>query len=169
MASLLKSIARRVKNTLQPPAPPKLLPLGSEAPDFSVPAHDGRTVVLSELRGRKVVLWFYPRADTPGCTAEGCGLRDRFAEFDRLGVVILGASFDDAAANAAFAAKFSFPFPLLCDTDRRLGLAYGAADRPDAGHARRISYVIDERGTIAHAIPDVDPASHSEQLLALLR
>lgn len=83
-------------------------------------------------------------------------------------MVILGASFDDQAANRAFAEKFGYPFPLLCDTDRRLGMAYGACDSPDAGYARRISYVIDESGVIRHVLPKVDPASHTAEVLALV-
>lgn len=149
-------------------AAPDLLDVGSPAPDFRVAAHDGSTVSLKDLRGRKVVLWFYPKADTPGCTVEGKGLCSDYAKFEALGVVILGVSFDDQAANKAFAEKFGFPYPLLCDTRRELGMAYRACDKPGAGHARRITYVIDENGIILHALPKVDPATHTAELLALL-
>lgn len=147
---------------------PALLAPGTVAPDFSVKGHDGRTVTLSALRGRKVVLWFYPKADTPGCTVEGNGLCSRYPDFESRGVAILGVSFDDEAANRAFAEKFGFPFVLLCDTDRRIGMAYGACDKPGAGHARRISYVIDENGVVAHVLPKVDPATHTADVLALI-
>lgn len=147
---------------------PMLLVPGSPAPDFSVLAHDGSTVTLRGLRGKKILLWFYPKADTPGCTIEGkelCSTHSRFAE---RGVVVLGVSFDGAAANKAFAEKFAFPYLLLCDTDRKLGVSYGACDKPGAGHARRISYVIDENGIIAHALLKVDPSTHAAEVLSLI-
>jgi peroxiredoxin Q/BCP len=146
----------------------RMLEVGSAAPDFSVEAHDGSRVSLRDLRGRKVVLWFYPKADTPGCTVEGKGFCSSWDKFAALGVMILGVSFDDRAANRAFAEKFTFPYPLLCDTDRRLGLAYGACDRSDVGHARRITYVIDENGIIRHALAKVDPATHTAEVMALV-
>lgn len=83
--------------------------------------------------------------------------------------MILGASFDDRAANKAFAEKFSYPFALLCDTDRTLGLAYGACDSADAKHAKRITYVIDEGGIIRHVLAKVDPTTHTDQIWALVR
>jgi thioredoxin-dependent peroxiredoxin len=147
---------------------PKLLEVGSPAPDFRVEAHDGRTTTLSGLRGRKIILWFYPKADTPGCTIEGKGLCAEYAKFAELGVEILGVSFDDRQANKAFAEKFGFPYPLLCDTRREIGMAYGACDSPSAKHARRISYVIDEAGIIRHVLPKVDPETHTAEMLALV-
>jgi peroxiredoxin Q/BCP len=164
MAGLLRKIVRAV--TAKPAAPP--LQAGSQAPPFSVPDHQGHTVRLEDLRGRKVVLWFFPKADTPGCTAQGCALRDHVREFESRGVVILGASFDDQAANRAFAEKFAFPFPLLCDTDRKLGLAYRACTDASAGHPRRMTYLIDERGVISHVLPDVDPGTHADRVLSML-
>jgi len=145
-----------------------MLEAGTAAPGFRATAHDGSVVALGDLRGRKVVLWFYPKADTPGCTIEGKGFCSAHADFESRGVVILGVSFDDRAANAAFAEKFAFPYPLLCDTDRRIGMAYGACDSPGAKHARRITYVIDEHGIIRHALPKVDPATHLTEILALV-
>ena len=165
MAKLLRKLMRRL---LGDSTPARLLEVGSAAPDFRVSAHDGTTVSLSGLRGRKVVLWFYPKADTPGCTVEGKGFCSAHADFEARGVTILGVSFDDRAANAAFAGKFGFPYPLLCDTDRKLGMAYGACDSPDVRHARRITYVIDEQGTIRHVLPNVDPATHTAEVLALV-
>ena len=145
---------------------PRLLEIGSAAPDFRVGAHDGTTVSLRDLRGRKVVLWFYPKADTPGCTVEGKGFCTEHQKFDTRGVVVLGVSFDDQAANKAFAEKFGFPYLLLCDTRREIGMAYGACDSPDAKHARRITYVIDEAGTIRQVFGKVDPATHIAEVLA---
>jgi len=165
MSSLLRKVIGKLTGG---PPPPKLLEVGSAAPDFRVEAHDGSVVTLSGLRGRQIVLWFYPKADTPGCTIEGKGFCSAHADFDARGVSILGVSFDDRSANAAFAAKFGFPYPLLCDTRREIGMAYGACDSPDAKHARRITYVIDERGTIRHALANVDPATHIAEVLALV-
>lgn len=164
----MSSLLRKVIGKLTGGPPPRLLEVGTTAPDFRVEAHDGSTVSLSGLRGRKVVLWFYPKADTPGCTIEGKGFCSAHADFEARGVRILGVSFDDRSANAAFAAKFGFPYPLLCDTRREIGLAYGACDSRDAKHARRISYVIDEQGTIRHALANVDPATHIAEVLALV-
>ncbi|MFN7133963.1 MAG: peroxiredoxin, partial [Myxococcales bacterium] len=112
-----------------------------------------------------VVLWFFPKADTPGCTAEGCSFRDLKAEFEKKNAVILGASFDTAAENRAFAEKFHFNFPLLCDTDRALGLAYGAADSRDAPNARRIGVVIDPEGKIKEYLPKVDARTYPTDVL----
>lgn len=145
-----------------------MLNVGDEAPDFEVTDHRDRKVALHDLRGRKVVLWFYPKADTPGCTAEGCSFRDLAAEYEAKNATILGVSFDDVEGNAKFAEKFHFQFPLLSDTDRRIGLAYGAADSAKDEYAKRIAYVIDENGKIAEAHAKVDARSYpAEQLKSL--
>jgi peroxiredoxin Q/BCP len=161
MTGLLRRLYRRL-------TAPKLLEVGSAAPPFRVTAHDGSVVTLEGLRGRRVVLWFFPEADTPGCTLQGRGLCADYERFAGRGVTILGASFDDQAANRAFAAKFAFPFPLLCDTDRSLGLAYRACSSAADANARRITYVIDEEGIIRHALARVDPASHAADVWNLL-
>lgn len=150
-----------------PPAPPLLEP-GATAPEFRARAHDGSTVALSDLRGNKIVLWFYPKADTPGCTIEGKGFCSSHPRFAARGAVVLGVSFDDEAANRAFAEKFGFPYRLLCDTDRSIGMAYRACSDHGAKHARRITYVIDAQGRILHAIENVDPATHIDEVIALL-
>jgi peroxiredoxin Q/BCP len=150
------------------PAPPRMLQVGTKAPDFRATTHEGRSVSLGDCRGRKVVLWFYPKADTPGCTIEGRSFCSEYERFRSRSVEVFGVSFDDVAANAAFAAKFGFPYPLLCDTDRSIGMAYGACDSPSAAHAKRISYVIDENGNIERAYAKVDPATHIGELLATL-
>lgn len=143
-----------------------MLQPGTSAPDFTVQTHEGTSLTLSQLQGKKVLLWFYPKADTPGCTAEGCGLRDQNQDFRSHNVEILGVSFDTVEENAAFAKKFNFPFLLLCDTDRAIGLAYGACDDAKAGYARRISYLIDENGKIQKAYDSVSPRSHPAEVLA---
>ena len=99
---------------------------------------------------------------------QGNGFRDQQADFDSNNVQILGISFDSAEDNKAFADKFSYGFPLLCDVDRKVGMAYGACDSADAGYAKRVTYVIDEAGQITHALPEVDPTTHTADILALV-
>ncbi len=145
----------------------KLKP-GDKAPAVSLDDQDGNTVKLASFKGRKVMVFFYPKADTPGCTAEGCGLRDHFADFMDRGVIVLGASFDNAADNAAWKQKHGFVFPLLCDTDRALAIAYGAADDKDARYARRIAVLIDADGKVAQVWTKVEPATFAATALAAL-
>ena len=147
----------------------RMLQAGEPAPDFTARTHDGGMLRLTDLRGHKVLLWFYPKADTPGCIREGCEFRDKWKEFKDRGVHVVGVSFDTAEENAAFARKFSLPFPLLCDTERRIGLAYGAYSSADAPFPRRVSYLIDEHGGIAQAYDKVIPDAHPGQVLAGLR
>lgn len=145
-----------------------MLNVGDPAPDFDLLDHKGNHVKLSDLRGKKVVLWFYPKADTPGCTREGCAFRDLAGDYEKKNARVYGISFDTVEQNRAFAEKFGFSFPLLCDTDRKVGIAYGAADSEKDQYARRIAYVIDENGRIAQAHPKVDASSYpAEQLAAL--
>jgi peroxiredoxin Q/BCP len=145
-----------------------MLEVGASAPGFSVLDHTGKTVSLSALRGKKVVLWFYPKADTPGCTAEGCAFRDRQSKFEQKNTVLLGVSFDSVSENAAFAKKFGFEFPLLCDTERAVGIAYGACEKMQDTYAKRIAYVIDESGKVAKAFPKVEAAAFPEFVLGQL-
>jgi thioredoxin-dependent peroxiredoxin len=143
-----------------------MLKAGDEAPDFTLTTHEGKALRLASLRGKKVLLWFYPQAATPGCTTEGCSLRDNYNYYEENGIAVLGVSFDPVEDNAAFARKFGFPFTLLCDTERKVGLAYGACGSPKASYAARISYVIDEQGRILRAYPQVDPRVHAAEVLA---
>jgi thioredoxin-dependent peroxiredoxin len=133
-----------------------MLKAGDKAPAFTAKDHLGRSVSLDGLTGKTVVLWFYPKADTPGCTAEGCSFRDLAEEFAKKNAVILGVSFDSVADNKAFADKFEFPFALLCDTERSMGVAYGAADDAKATTARRAGVVIGPDGHIREYHPKVD-------------
>ncbi len=141
--------------------------IGQPAPDFDALAHDGSSVVLHDLHGHWVLLWFYPEADTPGCTIEACGLRDSMQALQAFGCVVLGVSFDAQAKNAAFAAKFDLPYRLLCDTDQRLGAAYGAIETAgeDAGWPRRVSFLIDPGGVVARVYDPVDPTTHAATVL----
>jgi peroxiredoxin Q/BCP len=146
-----------------------MIPAGQPAPELDVPDHTGRTVKLSDFRGRRLLLWFYPEADTPGCTKEGCGFRDYKADFEKKNTAILGVSFDAPAKNAAFVQKYGFNFPLLSDVDRRLGVAYGAAETADAPRARRVSYLIGPDGRVEKAYgfeAKMDAAAHPAAVLA---
>ncbi len=143
-----------------------MLKAGDAAPDFTLTDHRGNPLRLSSLRGNKVLLWFYPQAGTPGCTAEGCSIRDNYSYYQENGIVVAGVSFDSVTENAAFADKFGFPFLLLSDPDRRVAMAYGACDDRKARHAERISYVIDEQGGILRVYPQVDPRIHAAEVLA---
>ena len=142
-----------------------MLKPGDMAPDFTVQDHTGRTHRLGEYRGKTVVLWFYPKADTPGCTAEGCGFRDHKTQYQDKTAEILGISFDTAAENKAFAEKFGFNFPLLCDTDRKVGLAYGACDDANAASARRVGVIIGPEGLVKAYYPKVDARAFPQQAL----
>src|SRR5262249_8539246 len=120
----------------------------------------------SALAGKTYLLWFYPKAMTSGCTAEGRGLRDQFARFQAAGVEIVGVSFDDPAANAQFVATESFPFILLSDRDRTLALAAGPAADAATRVAKRISYLVGGDGKVLHVYASVNPASHASDVLA---
>jgi peroxiredoxin Q/BCP len=145
-----------------------MLKVGDPAPEFTARTHEGKEVSLSDYRGKTVVLYFYPKADTPGCTAESCGFRDQAPAYAGKNAEILGVSFDTPEENAAFAQKYHLPFPLLCDTDRQLSLAYGACDSPMADYPRRITYVIGPDGRIVQALGKVDARQHPQDLLSTL-
>ncbi len=145
-----------------------MLQLGTDAPDFSVNDHNGNTINLKDYRGKKVVIWFYPKADTPGCTIEGQGFRDDFKSFEDKNIQIFGVSLDNEADNKAFAEKFSFPYPLLCDVNREIALGYQAVESADAQYAARITYVIGEDGKILDSIASVDTKTHSKDLCSRL-
>ncbi len=122
---------------------------------------------LAEYHGRKVVLYFYPKDDTPGCTKEACAFRDGFSRFQSAGLTVLGCSIDTSDAHRAFIKKYNLPFPLLLDPEHKIASAYGAANGiPILGLDRRITYVIDENGRIAKVYPNVDPSSHAGQIIA---
>ena len=146
---------------------------GQAAPDFALPNEDGEMVTLSGLRGRKVVLYFYPKDDTPGCTAEACGIRDAFPRFEANGAVVLGVSPDDPASHTRFRGKYGLPFSLLADTRQEVSEAYGVwvpkkmNGREYMGVART-TFVIDEAGRIERIFQKVSPAEHAEELLGVL-
>jgi peroxiredoxin Q/BCP len=151
-----------------------MLGTGVKAPDFSLPADDGSTVTLAELKGRKVVLYFYPKDDTSGCTKEACGFRDSWQDVQRTGAVVLGVSPDDVASHRKFKRKYDLPFPLLADTDHRVAEAYGAWGEKSMYGRRymgilRTTFVIDGEGRIVHVFEKVKPEGHAGEVLAVLR
>jgi peroxiredoxin Q/BCP len=143
-----------------------MLKVGGLAPDFTLTDHRGRPFVLSAHRGRKVLIWFFPEAGTPGSTTEGRGFRDAGEYFNDANIDVVGISFDSVEANAAFAGKEGFAFPLLSDLDRSAALAYGACTDRRARYADRVSFVIDERGNVERVYDQVDPRDHPARALA---
>ena len=141
-----------------------MLQPGTEAPAFLVNDHNGNSINLKDYLGKKIVLWFYPKADTPGCTMEGQGFRDDFKKFEEKGIKVFGVSLDNEKDNKAFAEKYSFSYPLLCDVNKDIALAYHAIKSADDQYAARISYVIGEDGKILESIESVDTKNHSNDL-----
>ncbi len=155
------------RTTLAPAADPdRLLKEGDAFPAWSLRDQTGTTVTSQSLAGKTYLLWFYPKAQTPGCTAEGRGLRDRFAEFSSRGVEIVGVSFDQPAANAEFVKAEGFPFRLLSDTDHTLARAVGAASSDLQLVASRISYLVGPDGKVRKVYGSVTPASHAGDVLS---
>jgi len=143
------------------------------APDFTLLSDDGQEVTLSSFHGKKVVLYFYPKDDTPGCTKEACSFRDDYSLFTMKGAVVLGVSPDGAASHARFRAKFGLPFYLLSDPDHRLAELYGAwGEKTMYGKTYegilRTTFVIDEEGKIVRVFAQVQPEGHAQEVLASL-
>ena len=143
-----------------------MLEPGSPAPDFSLPDDEGKTRRLSEFAGRTLVLWFFPKADTPGCTIEGKGFRDLKAEFDARNAVICGVSFDSVEDQRGFREKCGFPYSLLSDADKKLAIACGAAADEGAKNPKRITVVVGPDLKVKQVYTDVKPAEHPQQVLA---
>ncbi len=144
--------------------------IGSPAPDFSLLDQNGSTRTLAGYRSRWVVLYFYPKDDTPGCTTEACRFRDDYAALQRLGAEILGVSVDHRDRHAAFAKKYSLPFPLLADTDGAVAKQYGALwGLWPLQFARRHTFLIDPQGNIARIYRNVNPETHSREVIADLK
>jgi peroxiredoxin Q/BCP len=142
-------------------------PAGKPAPAFSLEDQNGKQVSLADFRGRWVVLYFYPKADTPGCTQEACKFRDDLAKLTKLGAQVLGVSVDDTTAQLAFAKKYSLPFPLLSDRDGNVARAYGALnDLKLVRFAKRYTFLIDGEGVLRKAYEKVDTSRHSTEIIA---
>jgi peroxiredoxin Q/BCP len=152
----------------------RMIESGQEAPDFVLQDQDGETVRLSDLRGRRVVLYFYPRADTPGCTTQACGIRDHSADYEAANAVVLGVSPDTLAKVKKFHDKYDMNFTLLADDDHAVADTYGVwAEKSRYGRTywgnQRATFVIDEDGVVRHVIPNVSPKTHDDQVLAALQ
>ena len=146
---------------------------GKPAPDFELKSDAGDTVRLSELKGKPVVLYFYPKDDTPGCTTQACGIRDAWGEFERAGAIVLGVSPDDEGSHAKFKEKFELPFPLLADTEHTTAEDYGVwVEKSYAGTTymgvERSTFVIDADGNVAKEMRKVKPDTHADDVLAAL-
>jgi len=142
---------------------------GDMAPEFSLVDQQEQTHRLTDYRGRWLVLYFYPKDDTPGCTKEACSLRDEFAAFRQLDVAVLGVSLDDTGSHEAFATKYRLPFPLLSDTGGKVAKAYGSLGGfGPVRYAKRHTFIIGPDGLIARVWRKVNPANHGGELLEAL-
>jgi peroxiredoxin Q/BCP len=144
-----------------------------QAPDFTLPDQDGNPVTLSELRGQPVVIYFYPKADTPGCTTQACGIRDHRADYERAGVKVLGVSPDPVTAVQKFARKYTLDFELLADEDHAVAELYDVwGEKKMYGKTymgvQRATFVIDPDGKVARVFPKVSPKTHDELVLEAL-
>jgi peroxiredoxin Q/BCP len=147
-----------------------MLKEGDKAPDFSLPDDTGSEVKLRDLKGRKVILYFYPKDDTPGCTKEACGFRDRFPKFEKANVAVYGVSRDSVESHRKFREKYSLPFPLLSDPTAALAIAFGAWGEKNLYGKKttgilRSTFVIDGKGTIEKVYRKVKPDLHAEEIL----
>ena len=147
---------------------------GQAAPDFELPDQDGNPVRLSELRGRPIVLYFYPKADTPGCTTQACGIRDHSADYEAAGATVLGVSPDPVKAVKKFHGGQSLNFTLLADEDHAVCELYGVwGEKSMYGKTymgvHRSTFIIDADGTVVHVIPKASPKTHDDQVLKALR
>ena len=147
----------------------EMLSAGDQAPDFATDAIAGGQTIpvhLIDYRGRRVVLYFYPKDNTPGCTKEACAFRDGYAKLQNWGITVFGCSVDNADAHRQFAKKYGLPFPLLLDPDKKIAKAYGADNGiPILGLDKRVTYVIGADGRIEAVYPQVDPGTHANQII----
>src|SRR3954451_24212566 len=146
---------------------------GESAPDFELSDQDGETFRLSDLRGRRVVLYFYPKADTPGCTTQACGVRDHSGDYEAANAVVVGVSPDPVKKVKTFHDKYDMNFTLLADADHAVAERYGVwAEKSMYGRTYwgnlRATFIIDAAGKVAHVIPKVSPAKHDAEVLAAL-
>jgi peroxiredoxin Q/BCP len=156
------------------------LNVGDAAPDFSGTTTDGSKVALKDFHGKTLILYFYPKDDTPGCTAQACSLRDANTEIKKKGAAVLGVSIQDEVSHQRFAAKYNLNFPLLADTDKAVAKAYGAVGGKSgggglkaaalalAGFADRVTFVIGPDGKIKHIINSPNTKNHAEEVLSLI-
>ena len=146
---------------------------GAPAPDFTLTSDSGESVTLSQFRGSPVVLYFYPRDDTSGCTTQACGIREAWGEFERAGAIVLGVSPDDEGSHVRFREKYKLPFALLADTEHATAEQYGVwVEKSYAGKTymgvQRSTFVIDADGNVAKELRNVKPDTHADDVLAAL-
>jgi len=146
---------------------------GDQAPDFTLQSDAGTDVTLSSLRGRPVVLYFYPKDDTPGCTAQACGIRDVYDDFERAGAIVLGVSPDDEGSHVKFKQRYELPFTLLADKDHSVAEQYGVwGEKSYRGRkylgVNRSTFIIDGAGLVKKVMHNVKPATHADDVLAAL-
>jgi thioredoxin-dependent peroxiredoxin len=142
--------------------------VGQQAPDFTAANTEGRKIRLSDYRGKKVVLYFYPKDDTPGCTVESCGFRDSYQAIRDTGAEILGVSVDDVGSHGRFTEKYRLPFTLVADVDKKITQRYGVVNEK-SGNARRVTFLIDARGNIFKIFDPVKPDIHAKEVLDALK
>ena len=141
---------------------------GDNAPDFEGPTTEGKTLGLKDFLGKKnVVLYFYPKDNTPGCTKEACSFRDNLQPIRSLGAEIIGVSVDSVESHKKFSTKFSLPFPLISDKEKRIATAYGVLRV--TGTTNRVTFIIDKNGKIAKIFPKVDVSKHTEEVVAAIK
>jgi len=150
-----------------------MLQKGIKAPDFTLQSTNGLDINLSDFTGKKVILYFYPRDNTPGCTVEACEFRDAYEEYQNAGAVIIGISPDTVSKHKSFSGQYDLPFLLLADTEKKVIKAYGAekvkqADGKTTMGIQRSTFVIDEEGTIVKVFPKVTPAGHAKEILRFI-
>lgn len=157
------------------PTEPQLkLSEGDKAPDFTAPTNGGGTVSLKDFKGKYLVLYFYPKDDTPGCTKEACGFRDAYKDFEKAGAVVLGVSTDSVKKHDKFVEKFQLPFPLLADEDKTIVEAYGVWGKKkfmgrEYMGTNRVTFLIDPKGKIKKIWPTVKPEEHAAEVLAAIK
>ena len=161
----MKSAFKVFISTLFLPSVAMAIELGGPAPEFSAPNQDGKVIRLNEFRGSPVLLYFYPKDDTPGCTKEACNFRDDYSKFKKAGAIILGVSRQDEASHQKFKQKHHIPFDFLVDKDGSIAKLYGVDTMPLVGFHKRQSFLIDRDGKIKKIYKDVNPNHHAEEVL----
>lgn len=161
------------KKSTAPETNPSHLQIGKKAPAFSLHDGEGKTVKLGDFKGKKLVIYFYPKDMTPGCTTEACAFRDDYDAIRAAGAEVVGVSTDDPSSHARFSEKYQLPFPLLSDPEHAMIEKYGAwAEKSMYGKkywgVARMTYILDEDGKVLHVFPKVKPADHSREVLEIL-